>query len=854
MNIGQLIASLGLDSSQFNSALASAKAAMGEMDKRIKTSQAGMQQFAGSMDSVGQKFRTFGYLATATLTVPILAVGKSMIKSAADFEFSMTKIEGLVGINQETIKEWSTELLKMGREVAQSPNKLAESLYFVSSAGFKTNEALELTRMAALGASTGMGDATDIAKLLVSSMNAYAGSGLTAAKVMDVFTAAVREGAVEPEGFASAVGSVLPIAAKLKVSLEEVVASMASMSLTGSNAAQAGTYLRNILQKLIKPSKQTQEALGEMGTSSEQLVKVIQNQGLLAGLGEMSDLLEKYPDKIGQVFPNIRTLIGYLSLTGDQFENNKRILYEVSNSTGDFNIAIEKASNTIRWKYDAAMAAVTETKIKMGAAIADILLPLLDTLTKKITELSTWFTSLNRSQQESVVNIGLLVAALGPLSLLISTIIYSLSGLIKVLSFLWANPFVALTGAIILLLPKISDLIFKTQQSVKHWGDHRVVIDANTKALLDYTKALKKIPEGSQTILDLQKTQKDTFDEIQKTLSSGLWKKMNARQLDDLITKIENFKVLLEDIKLNNPMALMFGDSTMKKIDSALAQLGVRLKSIQESTTVAEASLGLIEAKEKEIEAIQDKINTAPNKALIDSYIVIREQLEKQLELLKALGLSTGLSEATLMPLPAEYSAKPDVLDFTKMPEYGTPTMSSMKTLQDDFQTIADYMKTGKRLADNYSQAISALGFSLGMVISGQEGAWQSFFNTMLNGVNSIITELLTMAIAGTLAIEGSKAGIIGLLAAASIGLGIITATMNKPVEMANGGLAYGDTLARVGEYPGASSNPEVIAPLSKLQSIIGSNGGMQGEVRFVIEQDKLVGILSKANKRNSIY
>lgn len=39
---------------------------------------------------------------------------------------------------------------------------------------------------------------------------------------------------------------------------------------------------------------------------------------------------------------------------------------------------------------------------------------------------------------------------------------------------------------------------------------------------------------------------------------------------------------------------------------------------------------------------------------------------------------------------------------------------------------------------------------------------------------------------------------------------------------LAQGGLAYGDTLARVGEYANAKNNPEVIAPLDKLQSIMG--------------------------------
>ena len=40
---------------------------------------------------------------------------------------------------------------------------------------------------------------------------------------------------------------------------------------------------------------------------------------------------------------------------------------------------------------------------------------------------------------------------------------------------------------------------------------------------------------------------------------------------------------------------------------------------------------------------------------------------------------------------------------------------------------------------------------------------------------------------------------------------------------LASGGIAYGDTLVQVGEYANARSNPEVIAPLSKLTSLMGS-------------------------------
>lgn len=62
-------------------------------------------------------------------------------------------------------------------------------------------------------------------------------------------------------------------------------------------------------------------------------------------------------------------------------------------------------------------------------------------------------------------------------------------------------------------------------------------------------------------------------------------------------------------------------------------------------------------------------------------------------------------------------------------------------------------------------------------------------------------------------------------------------------IPFANGGIVSGPTPALVGEYTGARTNPEVIAPLSQLQNMMGGN------VTFTISGDNLVGTLNRANK-----
>ena len=69
---------------------------------------------------------------------------------------------------------------------------------------------------------------------------------------------------------------------------------------------------------------------------------------------------------------------------------------------------------------------------------------------------------------------------------------------------------------------------------------------------------------------------------------------------------------------------------------------------------------------------------------------------------------------------------------------------------------------------------------------------------------------------------------------------------------LAEGGIASGPTLALVGEYAGASGNPEVIAPLDKLRSMLQPSSGLDfSKVQFEIKGRTLVGILAKENNVN---
>ena len=70
-------------------------------------------------------------------------------------------------------------------------------------------------------------------------------------------------------------------------------------------------------------------------------------------------------------------------------------------------------------------------------------------------------------------------------------------------------------------------------------------------------------------------------------------------------------------------------------------------------------------------------------------------------------------------------------------------------------------------------------------------------------------------------------------------------------MPFADGGVVTGPTMALIGEYAGATNNPEVVAPLDKLRSLIEPANGFSGEVEFQIKGRRLVGILNKENRIN---
>ena len=143
-----------------------------------------------------------------------------------------------------------------------------------------------------------------------------------------------------------------------------------------------------------------------------------------------------------------------------------------------------------------------------------------------------------------------------------------------------------------------------------------------------------------------------------------------------------------------------------------------------------------------------------------------------------------------------------------------------------------------------------------GAIESGAAG-WEAFKGAAVNAIAAVIDQLVKAFVAQQI-VNASKNPAIAALGPAGIaiaaGAGTIASAVFKRVvgaaKFADGGIVYGPTLGLVGEYPGASNNPEVIAPLSKLRSLINPADEMTLQTR--VSGNDLVVLVERAQKQRN--
>lgn len=293
----------------------------------------------------------YGGFMLARQGAQMLADGfEAAIGPSVRIQTEFAKIAALTDTPAEAIDGLRESVYKLSKEVPVSAQEMTEALYFISSSGFQGAEAMDILTASSKAAAAGLGETKVVADAVTSTLNAYKMSGEEATRVTDILVEAVRQGKGEPADFAASLGRVLPIAAAAGVEIEQVAASMATMTRAGLSAEESATALRGVIGALEAPGKQAQEALAAVGLSAEQMRQSIRENGLLETLQLLMERTGGNVEILDLIIPNIRALTGVLNSAGSQGEAYAEILGKMKDATGATEKAFSTMSETVESK------------------------------------------------------------------------------------------------------------------------------------------------------------------------------------------------------------------------------------------------------------------------------------------------------------------------------------------------------------------------------------------------------------------------------------------------------------------------------------------------------------------------
>lgn len=423
VDVGSAVGYLDLDISGFLKGLRSAE------DEANKSSKNIVQKIGGNFDKAGKKLSSFGKIMTATVTTPILAAGTAAFKFANDFETSAAKVSTIADPTKKSIGKIKDEIADLSNEMGISASSLAEATYQAISASVDTADAVAFVAEASKLAKAGFTDATTAVDILTTVINAYGLEAKDAAHISDVLISTQNKGKTTVDELASSMGKIIPTANAYGVSLEDLSTAYSYMTMKGIATAESTTYLNGMLNELGKSGTTVSDTLkNKTGKSFQELM----DSGY--SLRDVIDILQTAANKAGVGFNDLwssqeagKAALSLLSTSTDEYNGT---LEDFLTTVGDVDGAYEKMADTTENKLAVAFERGKNIAIELGGTLGEMLLPYIEKGIDLLGQLSGWLSSLEPEQQQQIIKIVGIVAAAGPLLLILGKIMSLTGGLI----------------------------------------------------------------------------------------------------------------------------------------------------------------------------------------------------------------------------------------------------------------------------------------------------------------------------------------------------------------------------------------------------------------------------------------
>jgi TP901 family phage tail tape measure protein len=335
-----------------------------ELQSALQKTQASIKSV---QDVVGQ-----GLATCATFSTSLQALSSSVGQLAQgynDYDKAMRAVNTMAGKNEEGFANLKGQVSELAKTIPLAKDQLANGLYQVISNGVPEDNwisYLEASAKASVGGIADLGQTVTVTSTLIKN---YGLAWDQAGTIQDKIQLTAKNGVTSFEQLAGALPKVAGSAATLGISIDELMASFATLTGVSGSTDEVATQLVAVMSALTKPTSEASKLAEEMGIQFN-AAAIKAAGGMQQFLSQLVVNVKQYAQETGQLeteiystlFGSSRAIRGLIPLTGELAEKFKSNISEMSNSAGTIDGAFENMSSTseaVTQKIKNQMSAVT---------------------------------------------------------------------------------------------------------------------------------------------------------------------------------------------------------------------------------------------------------------------------------------------------------------------------------------------------------------------------------------------------------------------------------------------------------------------------------------------------------------
>lgn len=287
---------------------------------------------------------------------------------------------------------------------------------------------------------------------------------------------------------------------------------------------------------------------------------------------------------------------------------------------------------------------------------------------------------------------------------------------------------------------------------------------------------------------------------------------------------------------------------TSLEIDKRYAEISEKYK-LSDSIKILDIIRNQYREEKKEQENFQNekaKLFQEATQQSINDYTT-REELAKKK------GMSIAQIDLQFEKLRLENAKLTNEQIYALIDKANKDMADSMQLTNDATQALNQALRSAA--TEGISEFANAMGQAFAGNLDGAAGFMMKLVDIVVSTASALGKTFIGMGLASYEVQTSIFKGPAGALKAVAAGAALIAASaLARQIvsnmgakKMEQGGIVYGNSFVNVGEYGNAHTNPEVIAPLSKLRDLIGNNGTQK-----VVVEGRIYGSqISLASNRN---